>query len=82
MCLCLCLPLSKGFGFVTEKCTECLDTKLRELEDRKVTFLAVREMMLQWMLQIAEGLASLHAHNILHLDLKPQNVLLSGEGQT
>ncbi len=79
--MCLSLSLSQGFGFVTEKCTECLHTKLRELEDRKVTFLVVREMMLQWMVQIAEGLAALHAHNIIHLDLKPQNVLLSGEGQ-
>jgi serine/threonine protein kinase len=32
------------------------------------------------MLNIAEGLAHLHAHNVLHLDLKPHNVLLSKDG--
>jgi serine/threonine protein kinase len=72
--------LPEGFGFVTERCTGSLQTKIQELGDRNVTFLTVREMMLTLMLQIAEGLASLHAHNILHLDLKPANVLLSSEG--
>ncbi len=72
-----CFP--EGFGFVMERCGTCLQTKLREWEDGQVTFRTVREGMLTWMLQIAEGLASLHAHNVLHLDLKPANVLLSGE---
>jgi serine/threonine protein kinase len=72
--------LPEGFGFVIERCTGCLQTKIQELGDMNVTFLTVRAMMLTWMLQIAEGLASLHAHKILHLDLKPANVLLSREG--
>lgn len=32
-------------------------------------------------LQMAEGLATLHAHGILHRDLKPANILLSNDGQ-
>jgi serine/threonine protein kinase/tetratricopeptide (TPR) repeat protein len=36
---------------------------------------------LTWSLQIAEGLKTAHGKNIIHRDIKPQNIMLNGNGQ-
>ena len=41
---------------------------------------APAELGLRWFRQALEGLAYAHRHSILHRDLKPHNLLLTGEG--
>lgn len=36
---------------------------------------------LKWAKEIASGMASLHARNVVHHDLKPDNILIDGEGK-
>ncbi len=38
------------------------------------------EMRLSWLIQIAEGLAAVHAQGIVHRDLKAENILISRKG--
>jgi eukaryotic-like serine/threonine-protein kinase len=52
---------------------------LKELVVRKGR-LSVRDA-LEIALQIARGLAFAHEHGVVHRDVKPQNVLLNGDGQ-
>src|SRR5437588_1092972 len=52
---------------------------LKELVVRKGR-LSVRDA-LQLALQVARGLAFAHEHGLVHRDVKPQNVLLNGDGQ-
>ena len=39
------------------------------------------QQALTWTLQIAEGLKTAHEKNIIHRDIKPQNIMLRGNGQ-
>src|SRR5438067_11013518 len=48
---------------------------------RRVGPLPVRQAV-QLALAVAEGLAFAHEHGLVHRDVKPQNVLLNGEGET
>lgn len=38
------------------------------------------EVLLRWLLQLGEVLSYLHAHGILHLDIKPANIMVTSEG--
>jgi eukaryotic-like serine/threonine-protein kinase len=52
---------------------------LKELVDRNGPLPAQRAVGLA--LAVAEGLAFAHAHGLVHRDVKPQNVLLNGDGE-
>ena len=36
--------------------------------------------LLQWMRQTLKALACMHSHGIYHQDVKPENILLTGDG--
>jgi len=68
--LAACLPTAGGaVSVVSMACHKTLDDVLshRKCSSDPVTFLAVLE-------RIAQGLASLHLQNIIHCDVKPDNV--------
>ena len=58
---------------------ECVDGEnLKQLAGRRGP-LPVRDA-LELVLQVADGLAYAHAHEIVHRDVKPQNVLVTADG--
>lgn len=56
-----------------------LRSRINELRSRGIAF-SVREAV-RCGLQIAEGLAYAHSRDIVHLDIKPSNVLFSGDNR-
>ena len=55
---------------------ELLDGDLRCLQESKGSPWSVGQAI-EWARQVASGLAWMHSHGLCHLDLKPQNLLLS-----
>jgi NIMA (never in mitosis gene a)-related kinase len=38
------------------------------------------ELIMNWFIQLVQGLNYLHSHKIIHRDLKPQNIFINDEG--
>ena len=38
------------------------------------------QTLVRWLMQLSEVLSYLHKHKILHLDIKPANIMLTSEG--
>lgn len=52
-----------------------LDAFLRNKIENEETFLSIKEII-EYSNQILQGLSHIHSNNILHLDLKPSNILI------
>ena len=50
----------------------CIGTTLKDMSKDKIPF----ETKLNIMYQVAKGVQSLHAHKIMHRDLKPDNIMV------
>ena len=71
--------LPEGLCIVTELCDTSLAKEIVSLKKKSTAVQSWRMMapkMLEWMQDILSGLACLHSKEIVHGDLKPQNVLL------
>lgn len=56
-----------------------LDSYLRDNIENGNNHLSLKEII-QYSNQILQGLGHIHSHNILHLDLKPSNILIQDNG--
>ncbi|XP_039537217.1 probable serine/threonine-protein kinase DDB_G0277449 isoform X1 [Pimephales promelas] len=67
------------FYIVSEYCTGGdLDKKMKEQKNKHLPF--KEEQIIDWFVQICLALQHLHKKNILHRDIKPQNVFLTEDG--
>ncbi|KTF90252.1 hypothetical protein cypCar_00037067 [Cyprinus carpio] len=66
VCLFLCMSSAAG-GEIFDQCVADRDEAFREEDVKRL------------MKQILEGVSFLHRSNVVHLDLKPQNILLTSE---
>ena len=57
---------------------DCYDSNLKEFLDARAKYGMEFEKTLDFMRQILSGLAHCHARHIMHRDLKPHNILVSG----
>ena len=66
------------FCIVTEYC-EGGDLELKILETRKSNLKINDFLILIWCDQLLQGVTYLHANNIIHRDIKPDNILLKND---
>ncbi len=71
------LGVSDGVRFITMELVEGESLKTLILRDKKLPAGRARAIMSQ----ICEGLAAAHAEDVIHRDLKPQNVLIGKDGR-
>ena len=67
---------------VAFSCQRCHSTRSKypRSPDLQIA-LTPRIATIAWQVQIATGLAALHGHNIIHRDVKPENVLINTLGE-
>ena len=67
-------PTCFGCGFILEYCSK---GSLRDL--LKQEYFLSEDLMKRYVRQVASGLDALHQHKILHLDIKPENLLIRND---
>ncbi len=55
-----------------------LSVYLRKHQDTNE--LLAEELIMNWFIQLVQGLNYLHSHKIIHRDVKPQNIFINDQG--
>lgn len=69
----------KTLRIITEFCDQ---GDLQQFLDKRIGNLLEEKRIVEWFRQICSALEYLHGRNILHRDIKPQNIFLTGKEMT